>query len=147
MTSSSATISKPADRREALAGKVAGVMIRGTNSVGQVNDTLSDTQQSLNEVAVVSANKKATARAYPLIGWETYKKYLEQQATLNEGTTGKVIVAFKIDAAGNPVQIRIVKSINDAINNRAIILVLGGSRWVRGGKDVNKEIRLKIKFH
>jgi len=82
-----------------------------------------------------------------LIGWETYKKYLEQQATLNEGTTGKVIVAFKIDAAGNPVQIRIVKSINDAINNRAIILVLGGSRWVRGGKDVNKEIRLKIKFH
>ena len=44
MTSSSAPISKPADRREALAGKVAGVMIRGTNSVGQVNDTLSDTQ-------------------------------------------------------------------------------------------------------
>jgi len=44
MTSSSAPISKPADRREALAGKVAVVMIRGTNCVGQVNDTLSDTQ-------------------------------------------------------------------------------------------------------
>jgi len=147
VTSSSTTISRPADRQNTLAGKVAGIMIRGTNSVGQLNDTLSDTQQSLNEVVVVSANKKASARAYPLIGWEAYKKYLAQQATLNEGTTGRVTIAFTIDSAGNPVKIRIVKGINDAINNRAINLVLGGSRWDRGGNDVKKEVRLKIKFH
>lgn len=147
MTSSSTIISRPADRQEALAGKVAGIRIRGTDSTGQVNDTLSYTQQSLSEVVVVSVDKKAAVRACPLIGWDAYKKYLEQQATLNEGTTGKVTLAFTIDAAGNPVKIRIVKGINDALNNRAINLVLGGSRWNRGGKDVNKEIRLKIKFH
>jgi len=147
ITSSSTTMSRPADRQETLAGRVAGIRIRGTNSGEEVNDTLFDTQQSLNEVVVLSTGKKAALRAYPLIGWEAYKKYLQQQATLNVGTTGKVTLAFTIDAAGNPVKIRIVKGINDALNNRAIHLVLSGSRWNRGGKDVNKEIRLKIKFH
>jgi len=108
----------------ALAGRVAGI------------------NTELNEVTVVSASPAKSGKGEPVVGWDKYKLYLEQNAVTNSARAGTVILAFKVDGNGKPIQIRIVKGINDAANQKAEELLVGGSKWT----STEKEITLKIKF-
>ena len=110
--------------RNALAGRVAG------------------TTTELNEVAVVMASSAKIGSGEPVIGWDKYKRYLEQNSVTNSSWAGTVVLAFRVDDSGRPVQIRIVRGLNDAANQKAEELLIGGSKWSK----TEKEVTLKIKF-
>ena len=108
----------------ALAGRVAG------------------TATELNEITVAMASPAKSGSGEPVIGWDKYKLYLQKNAVNNGARAGTVVLAFKIDGNGRPFQIRIVRGINDAVNQKAEELLTGGSKW----NWTEKEITLQIKF-
>lgn len=111
-----------------------------------IDITMSPDMQALSEVVVVAYGTKHSEKAYPVIGWPAYKKYLEDNAVLGDGKKGKVTIAFRIDAEGKPSQIRIVKGAAADLNQKATSLIENGSRWIRGRADSTEEVALKIKF-
>lgn len=110
-----------------LAGKLAGVSVGGKGRSAQ-NDT-------------------AAMKPSPIIGWPAYQKYLRENASLGDRKRGKVILAFRIDVKGRPVQIRIVKGATEALNQRAVRILENGAAWIRNEDSPSEELRLKIKFH
>ena len=91
-------------------------------------------------------NIKVDKAAHPIIGWDAYHKYLQQNTAITGGKTGNVKLAFTIDGKGTLSNIRVVKSNNNELNQRAINLVVNGPKWIGAINGKAKEMRLKIKF-
>lgn len=100
---------------------------------------------SLNEVVVVGYNAKAKQKLKPAIGWEAYKKYLHINNPY--GNSGKVTVIFQVDIEGNPMNIRVIRGLDEDANQRAIKLIYTGSRWIGEGRGSNEEVKLDVNFH
>jgi TonB family protein len=86
-------------------------------------------------------------KAHPQIGWDAYKKYIKDNATMPNGKTGSVRVAFTVDAKGVISNIKIIKGASDDMNQKAIKLIQNGSKWFGDKDGLPKEIKLKIRFH
>jgi len=109
---------------------------------------LSPSTSSLNEVVVVGYGTKRKAHpSEPVIGWTAYQKYLKDVAALPDGRPGTVKLEFNVDAQGNPVHVRIKKGLSEKTNQKAIDLLIRGSKWTTDPQDSTRMIRLKIKFH
>ncbi|MFC6101914.1 carboxypeptidase-like regulatory domain-containing protein [Olivibacter domesticus] len=100
---------------------------------------------SLNEVMVVGYNAKAKQTLKPAIGWEAYKKYLHINNIY--GNSGKVTVIFQVDTEGNPINIRVIRGLDEDANQQAIKLIYTGSRWIGEGRGSNEEVKLDVNFH
>jgi outer membrane biosynthesis protein TonB len=98
----------------ALAGKTAGIRIRGIGTL---------------------PNKK-TMISNPVEGWDKLWVYLEQNnAFKNEKKAGQVVeVSFKIDKEGRPTDIRIEKGADDKYEQEAIRLIVNGPKWEKPEK-------------
>ncbi|WP_106828434.1 energy transducer TonB [Parabacteroides pacaensis] len=83
----------------------------------------------------------------PVTGWKAYKKYLKKNLRLPatgdcQDIKGTVVLELNVDLTGNPILIRVKKSLCPALDEEAIRLVKEGSRWTKGKKDV----QVKVKF-
>jgi hypothetical protein len=104
--------------------------------------------ESANQLASVSVtayveDDKPANKTHPAIGWKAFRNYLRQNAFVETGETGLVKLAFTVDTAGTINGIHIIRGKNDALNQKAISLVLNGPVW----KGITTgETRLKIQF-
>lgn len=124
------------------------VKAEGSNTL---NISLKPDNAALSEVVVVgygTAKKRAAEiiKAQPASGWEAYHEYLKANATVSDGKAGRVTLAFTIGADGTPVNVRVVKSAGDAIDQKAIQLVMNGPKWIGDRNELTREIILKIRF-
>lgn len=106
--------------------------------------TLEPANTSLEEVAGDDYNAKSNHSLKPAIGWNAYNKYLHINA--GDGNRGKVTVAFQVDARGKPMNVRVIKGLNEEVNQRAIKLIYDGARWEGGGIGSNEEVKVNVYF-
>jgi hypothetical protein len=105
---------------------------------------LEPTNTSLEEVAVVGYNAKSNHSLKPVIGWKAYYKYLHIKA--GDGNGGKVTVIFQVDTKGKPMNIRVIKGLNEKANQRAVELIYDGSRWEGEGVGSNEKVKVNVYF-
>ena len=123
---------------------------------------MNESKEALNEVVVVgygTERKKdltgSVVRVEPLtmpepvpvIGFKAYKKYLKKnriRPTDEEcaKVKGEVVLTFRVDKKGRPVNIKIKNSLCASADKEAIRLVEDGPDWLAG----DKEVTLNIKF-
>lgn len=123
---------------------------------------MNESKEALNEVVVVgygTERKKdftgSVVRVEPLtipepvpvIGFKAYKKYLKKnriRPTDEEcaKVKGEVVLTFRVDKNGRPVNIKIKNSLCASADKEAIRLVEDGPDWLAG----NKEVTLNVKF-
>jgi len=108
--------------------------------------SLNPANSSLAEVVVTHENTK-NEDAHPRDGWNSFEDYLKKNAQSPDGKTGKVKVSFVVAADGSLSQFKIVKSLSDNADKKAISLISGGSGWAGGTDGKPKEITVSVKFH
>jgi hypothetical protein len=106
--------------------------------------TLEPINTSLEEVAVVGYNAELNHSLKPVIGWKAYNKYLHIKA--GDGSGGKVTVVFQVDTRGKPMNIRVIKGLDEEANQRAVELIYEGSRWEGEGIGSNEKVKVNVYF-
>jgi len=113
---------------------------------------LNDASNSLNEV-VVSRGHKTDAddeplpeSAHPQNGWSNFKKYLQSNAVLPDGTIGNVNVSFTVGVDGSLSDFKIKKSLNAVADQKAIDLIKNGPSWVGNNNHKPETVSVKVKF-
>ncbi|MDB5144325.1 MAG: hypothetical protein JWQ66_3038 [Mucilaginibacter sp.] len=121
------------------------VKVDGEDSL---NISLQPAGSSLNEVVVVRKddNDAATEDAHPHDGWHAYDEYLKKNTQSPDGKTGKVKVSFMVAADGSLSQFKIIKSLSDAADKKAIALITNGPAWVGGTDGKAKEKKVSVSF-
>ncbi len=133
-----------------------------------INDTimLKESNAALNDVVVVgygtskknaytdsikrSQRKENSDSAMPVGGWNNFNNYVITQ--LNKDTTTSSItnlkdlveLEFLIDKAGNPYDIKVVKSPNDQYSNKAVEILKNGPKWTNPSR--KKKAKLVLNF-
>ena len=138
---------------------VIDVQIRSVgfeNNQAQLRNSLSNNQvvlqndRSLQEVVISAKKPNADARKInapvkveepePADGWDNYDTYLSNnlktpnEFKTNESGGGEVKVSFEVDKYGEPVNIKIEKSLCGSCDKEAIRLVKEGPKWKRKAK-------------
>lgn len=122
---------------------------------------LKQANDNLNDVVVTTAlgmSRKAKSLNYsttsdsakPIVGWKNFNNYVMTQ--LNKDTTAAFIInpgdlvemEFFIDKLGNPYNITVTKSIDDAKNAKAIEILKNGPKWTNTSK--KKKAKVTISF-
>lgn len=89
--------------------------------------------------------RKAKSLATPLIGWEAYETYLKNNAHTNSNIQGAVQILLHLDDKGNIKSIKVIKSLSEECDAKAIQLIKNGSSWLVK-KEQETTITLIIKF-
>ncbi len=126
------------------------------NEVVVVNARMRDNKKL--QKATVPNNIKIDSSLVPQGGWVAFNKYLENNnaysntfldTTVNEFKTTRtfnssqeVVLSFSIDDEGSPIKIKIEKSINKAVDAKAINLLKNGPKW----KTNNSKKKNKVAF-
>lgn len=129
---------------------------RSMNEVVVVNARMRDNKKL--QKATVPNNIKIDSSLVPQGGWVAFNKYLENNnaysntfldTTVNEFKTTRtfnssqeVVLSFSIDDEGSPIKIKIEKSINKAVDAKAINLLKNGPKW----KTNNSKKKNKVAF-
>jgi len=111
---------------------------------------LKDASGSLNEVVVTKKDSDPTEpilqNAKPETGWSSFKKYLQTNANLPDGTTGNVNVSFTVGADGSLSDFKIKKSLNAVADQKAIDLIKNGPSWIGNNNHKVETVTVKVKF-
>lgn len=135
---------------------VLNVQVRSVgfeNNQVQLKNTVASTKivlhedRSLSEVVISNQKPNVAARnrdanrtlqePEPADGWDNYDTYLSNNLDIPEDIktkqagTGSVQVSFEVDKYGEPVNIRIEKSLCDKCDKEAIRLIKDGPKWKR----------------
>ena len=104
---------------------------------------------ALSEIEVVgygSAKESEKVFAGPEDGWRVFRKYLDANAQLNNGETGRVVVEFVILRNGQLADFNIQKGLSYNANNMALDLIKGYKSW-RGAADGRaQKIKVTVRF-
>jgi hypothetical protein len=111
---------------------------------------LQDDRKTLSEVVLSKQKPNASARSRdgnmkleepePADGWDNYDTYLTNNLEVPEDLKNKqpasseVQVSFEVDKNGEPVNIRVEKSLCPSCDKEAIRLVKEGPKWKRKAK-------------
>jgi len=95
------------------------------------------------------AGRKPPDNPYPTIGWDNYKKYLEEnlqypQEAIKNGISGTVKLSFVVKPDGAFENLRIKKSLGFGCDEEAIRLIKEGPEWV--GVNKPKKVNLEVLF-
>lgn len=92
-----------------------------------------------DDTKVSSANNQTPK---PVIGDKAYNEYIKKNRSssltddADESQHGKVILLFKVNDNGRPVDITILRSLNRSADKEAIQLLENGPNWTLGDKNV-----------
>ncbi len=101
----------------------------------------------------VASNRRAGSNPpdspYPTIGWDNYKKYLEEnlqypQEAVKNGVSGTVKLGFVVKPDGALENLRIKKSLGFGCDEEALRLINEGPEWV--GVKKPKKVKLEVLF-
>ncbi len=89
----------------------------------------------------------ATVAVEPVKGWKTYQAYINTNNKLiKKGLSGKEVeLSFQVNANGDPVNILVVKAVEEVYNQEAIRLLKEGPKWNYAAHKPNKGT-LNVKF-
>jgi len=113
---------------------------------------LQPADKSLSEVVVVgydtqkNAVNNALTIAHPKNGQDNFNNYLKENAVSPDGKKGSVTISFMIDAKGNLSDIKVIKGLSKATDQKAIDLINNGSGWIGNANGKPEKVTLKIKF-
>ncbi len=128
-------------------------VIQLKNNLPSNQVVLQNDSRSLNAFVINNQRPNASRRAdnnnikleepVPADGWENYDTYLSNNLVMPEeyrtkpNTTGTtaVEVSFEVDAKGEPVNIRVEKSLCDNCDKEAIRLIQEGPKWKRNARN------------
>lgn len=102
--------------------------------------------QKLSDHATVYFTDLADRQPQPQAGWKYFGEYLDKNLKAGNAARGEVTLSFHINLSGEPQDIKIVKSLNNAADAEAIRLIKEGPSWISGEKDKASEIRISVKF-
>jgi hypothetical protein len=121
---------------------------------------LDESDQSLAEVVVTEmySRKKNTFSptakdtAYPAGGWQSFQEYVAKKLHKDVDTTGgdqrftggEIELEFMVAKDGNPHDVKIIRSFDNTINNKAIDALKNGPRWIANGK--KKKARVIVRY-
>ncbi|MEI2738156.1 MAG: carboxypeptidase-like regulatory domain-containing protein [Chitinophagaceae bacterium] len=125
------------------------VQLRNTASNNQV--VMQEDRKSLSEVVLTNQKPNAAARnnrdvnlkleePEPADGWENYDAYLVNNLEVPEDLknrqngSGEVQVSFEVDKNGEPINIKVEKSLCTKCDKEAIRLIKEGPKWKRKAK-------------
>jgi hypothetical protein len=110
---------------------------------------LNQAGSSLNEVVEVRGNgdnEPVAESAHPQNGWSAFKKYLQANAILPDGTTGSVSITFTVAFDGILNDVKIKKSLNTVADQKAIDLIKAGPSWIANNNHKPEQVTVKVKF-
>jgi hypothetical protein len=132
------------------------VQLRNQLANNQV--TLQDDRKSLSEIVISDQKPNAKDRSRdgnmkleepePADGWDNYDTYLTNNLNVPEEYKSKptnkatVEVSFEVDKNGDPVNIKIEKSLCDKCNKEAIRLIKEGPKWKRNAKKGRTTVKI-----
>lgn len=125
--------------------ETANVQLRNSTSNNQV--VMQDDRRGLSEVVVSNQKPNAAARSLnanmkleepePADGWDNYDTYIANNLDIPEeikikpNTSGQVLVSFEVNKDGEPIKIKIEKSLCGKCDKEAIRLIKQGPKWKR----------------
>ena len=120
------------------------------NDVANNQVVLQDDRKSLSEVVINNQKPNAAVRREninvklvepePADGWENYDTYIvnnlnpPEEIKSKQNGGGEVEVSFEVDKNGNPVNIKVEKSLCKKCDDEAIRLIKEGPKWKRHAK-------------
>lgn len=115
-----------------------------------MNISLEPASSSLAEVVLTHDTPRDKAdkveEAHPHDGWQALDDYLKKNAQSPDGKTGKVKLTLIVAANGTLSQFKIVKSLSDQADKKAISLIVSGPAWVGGTDGQPKQVSVTVKF-
>lgn len=112
---------------------------------------LQEDDEQLTECIVVGygtqkpeARQEDVRKSIPVGGHKAYLRYLDERKVYpDDGNLphGKVTLRFRIDSAGRPVDIEVIRSLGAAADREAVRLVREGPDWTPGKGFVRLDIR------
>ena|GEM_PF-1011148 len=106
---------------------------------GRVQRVLTNTSTD-NDMTIAEARKVAK----PLIGWDAYEKYLTEATQAVAGKKGTVTIAFHINEEGEPIDLFVLKGLNNRRDKQAKGIIRGGSKWEVLPKDTWVKVELSF---
>lgn len=91
-------------------------------------------------------DEPAIENAHPQVSWSDFKKYLQANAFLADGTSGSVSVEFTVNTDGSLSDFKIKKSFNLTANQKSIDLIKNGPSWFANSGHKSEQVTVKIKF-
>jgi TonB family protein len=128
----------------------ANVQLRNNVSNNQV--VMQDDRKSLSEVVINNQKPNTTVRnrdnnsnakleePVPADGWQNYDAYIANnlnppdEIKTKQNSGGQVEVSFEVDKNGNPINIKVEKSLCTKCDQEAIRLIKEGPKWKRNAK-------------
>lgn len=110
------------------------------------NDSIANAS-AINEKAKAAIVTKNNQEAHPQTGFSNFEKYLNDEAVSPDNMTGTVSLSFMVSSEGMLSDFKVLKSVSDAADQKAIALVKNGPGWLGNPNGQSKEITVKIKFH
>ncbi len=111
-----------------------------------VKIALKDDSRSLSDVVVMgygSVKKvKQPKEAHPFNGWDAFRSYLKKGAT---GFAGTVKVSFVVNTNGTISNIKVIKGINAETDQKAVLLIQNGPRWIANVNGNPETVKVTIK--
>ncbi|MBL7725711.1 MAG: carboxypeptidase-like regulatory domain-containing protein [Chitinophagaceae bacterium] len=120
------------------------------NNVPSNQVVMQDDRRSLSEMVISNQKPNAAPRAQnnnvkleepePADGWDNYDAYLANNLnvpddfTTKQNSTAAVQVSFEVDKNGEPINIRVEKSLCDKCDKEAIRLIKEGPKWKRNAR-------------
>jgi outer membrane biosynthesis protein TonB len=129
------------------------------NNVASTQIVLQDDRKSLSEVVVSNQKPNAAARSResnikieesePTDGWDNYDAYLANNLNVPEdiktkqsaNTAGSVQVSFEVDKNGEPINMKVEKSLCPKCDEEAKRLIKDGPKWKQSA---SKKGRTKV---
>ncbi|MBB5396414.1 carboxypeptidase-like regulatory domain-containing protein [Mucilaginibacter sp. AK015] len=108
---------------------------------------LDQSAHTLSEVVVVKTIKRKLPRAHPQNGWENFRKYLKDNATLPNSEEGVVTLQLTVNPNGSIGGIKVIKSLNEAADKQAISLIQQGPAWIGNINGKTEDVKVKVEFH
>jgi hypothetical protein len=136
-----------ADKKGILNVAAAGFDAKQVKVTGKsLKVILNETPSELASVSVTAYvnDDNSPNRTQPTIGWKAFRDYLRRNATMDDGETGIVKLAFTIGTNGLIDGVRVINGKNALMNQKAIDLVLNGPEWKTMTEA--KQMQLKIRF-
>ncbi|MEN9919200.1 MAG: hypothetical protein RL662_1636 [Bacteroidota bacterium] len=137
------TLQVDADKNDLIANFIGFDSVEIPNAKDHQVIAMSQNNETLSEVVVVSGygtqkrstHKLSSKKTQPVIGYDSYYKYLKENAVKPvqsdcKKNKGKVSLEFIINALGRPTDIMVTKSFCTDFNNEAIRLIQNGCDWV-----------------